>query len=503
MRWLVLVAAVVVAGGCKDAPLTDSDAHGANGATCGNGILEGDETCDGDCATCDDNNACTRDTSTGGSATCDLRCTRETIDACESGDGCCPAGCTHATDDDCSASCGDGIIDPNESCDPPGSCPTSCNDSNACTGDVLTVQVFENSSATSSADTGTRRTNHLAADLSHSGTSVGQTSIGVAGDFDGGGRTQRASRLLTILTVTVQEVLPGVFLFAQNGRKGFGWSHFVRRDAGNLVLDASRIGSFSDSFEEMDAMGGAAAVVISDRHLGGPPTNQIAERFGARVYCSRIEADAMGHRTNAVHIDEALPLERHVIEGDVLLGLASSGVHSNGFSLVRRIVAASGLAWDAPAPFAEDSTLAEALLEPTRIYVKSVLKAVRGTHGIKALAQGVVELYQKGQLTLSNLVKLLLTDTAATVLATIRDVCVGACNVISDLVGIAEDVLTRVINIPLLSGLYRLITEGSDPTVLDALALLLAIPATIFYKLLRGSAPFPGGKAPSFMVRYS
>jgi hypothetical protein len=117
----------------------------------------------------------------------------------------------------------------------------------------------------------------------------------------------------------MQEVLPGVFLFAQNGRKGFGWSHFVRRDAGNLVLDASRIGSFSDSFEEMDAMGGAAAVVISDRHLGGPPTNQIAERFGARVYCSRIEADAMGHRTNAVHIDEALPLERHVIEGDVLL----------------------------------------------------------------------------------------------------------------------------------------------------------------------------------------
>jgi phosphoribosylaminoimidazole synthetase len=75
-----------------------------------------------------------------------------------------------------------------------------------------------------------------------------------------------------------------------------------------------------------------------------------------------------------------------IVEGDVLLGLASSGVHSNGFSLVRRIVGASGLAWDAPAPFAKDVTLAEALLEPTRIYVKSVLKAVRGTHGIKALA---------------------------------------------------------------------------------------------------------------------
>ena len=76
------------------------------------------------------------------------------------------------------------------------------------TGDVLTVQVFENSSASSSADTGTRRSNHLSAELTHSGTNVGQTSIGVAGDFDGGGRTQRANRLLTTLTVTVQEVLP-------------------------------------------------------------------------------------------------------------------------------------------------------------------------------------------------------------------------------------------------------------------------------------------------------
>lgn len=76
-------------------------------------------------------------------------------------------------------------------------------------GDVLTVQVFENSSATSSADTGTRRANHLGAELSHSGRNVGQTSIGVAGDFDGGGRTQRTSRLLTTLSVTVQEVLPG------------------------------------------------------------------------------------------------------------------------------------------------------------------------------------------------------------------------------------------------------------------------------------------------------
>ncbi len=74
-------------------------------------------------------------------------------------------------------------------------------------GDVLTVQVFENSSATSSAETGTRRNNRLQGSLAHGSDQVAQTSIGVGSDFDGGGRTQRASRLLTTVTVTVQEVL--------------------------------------------------------------------------------------------------------------------------------------------------------------------------------------------------------------------------------------------------------------------------------------------------------
>lgn len=74
-------------------------------------------------------------------------------------------------------------------------------------GDVLTVQVFENSSASTSADTGTRRRNGLTADIGHGGKNVAQAGISVGGNFDGGGQTQRANRVLATLTVTVQEVL--------------------------------------------------------------------------------------------------------------------------------------------------------------------------------------------------------------------------------------------------------------------------------------------------------
>jgi phosphoribosylformylglycinamidine cyclo-ligase len=95
--------------------------------------------------------------------------------------------------------------------------------------------------------------------------------------------------------------------------------------------------------------------------------------------------DLAGFAVGAAERGQLLPTD-DVVEGDVLLGFASSGLHSNGFSLVRRIVAQSGLGWSDAAPFADDRTLADALLEPTRIYVRSILKAIRGTHGVKALA---------------------------------------------------------------------------------------------------------------------
>lgn len=95
--------------------------------------------------------------------------------------------------------------------------------------------------------------------------------------------------------------------------------------------------------------------------------------------------DLAGFAVGAAERGTLLP-RADVGAGDVVLGLPSSGVHSNGYSLVRRIVALTGLAWEAPAPFAPELTLAEALLEPTRIYVKPLLQALKAAPGIKALA---------------------------------------------------------------------------------------------------------------------
>ena len=97
--------------------------------------------------------------------------------------------------------------------------------------------------------------------------------------------------------------------------------------------------------------------------------------------------DLAGFAVGAMERGAALP--REVAEGDVLLGLASDGIHSNGFSLVRRVVERSGLGWSDAAPFGP-GTLGETLLTPTRLYVKPVLAALRagGLHAAAHITGG-------------------------------------------------------------------------------------------------------------------
>jgi phosphoribosylformylglycinamidine cyclo-ligase len=93
--------------------------------------------------------------------------------------------------------------------------------------------------------------------------------------------------------------------------------------------------------------------------------------------------DLAGFAVGAAERGTLLPAG--VAPGDAVLGLASSGVHSNGYSLVRRVVAASGMGWDAPAPFSPGETLAQALMTPTRLYVRPVL-ALHRAGKLKAAA---------------------------------------------------------------------------------------------------------------------
>ena len=105
--------------------------------------------------------------------------------------------------------------------------------------------------------------------------------------------------------------------------------------------------------------------------LAGGETAEMPGMYAAGDY------DLAGFSLGAVERDAVLPRLGDQKAGDLIIGLASSGPHSNGYSLIRRIVGRSGLDWSAASPFSDDETLASALMRPTRIYVRQVLPQIR------------------------------------------------------------------------------------------------------------------------------
>lgn len=148
-----------------------------------------------------------------------------------------------------------------------------------------------------------------------------------------------------------------------------------------FFLDYFATGKLSVDTAASIVEGIAAACAASGAALLGGETAEMPGMYPPGDF------DLAGFAVGAMERGHDLP--RGVAEGDILLGLASDGVHSNGYSLVRRVVDMTGLDWHLPAPFA-DAPIGEALLRPTRLYVQPVLAAIRagGVHGLAHITGG-------------------------------------------------------------------------------------------------------------------
>ncbi len=208
------------------------------------------------------------------------------------------------------------------------------------------------------------------------------------GGFGGLFDLKRAGFSDPVLVATTDGVGTKVKIAIETGRHDTIGIDLVAMSVNDLVVQGAEPLFFLDYYAcgKLEPEIGAAVVAgisIGCREAGcaliGGETAEMPGLYQGDDY------DLAGFAVGAAERGALLP-RPDIAAGDVILGLASSGVHSNGYSLVRKVVGKSGLVWSTPAPFTPAQSLGEAILMPTRIYVKSCLAAIRATKAVKGLA---------------------------------------------------------------------------------------------------------------------
>ncbi|MEM7021833.1 MAG: phosphoribosylformylglycinamidine cyclo-ligase [Pseudomonadota bacterium] len=213
-------------------------------------------------------------------------------------------------------------------------------------------------------------------------------AIGQIGGFGGLFDLAEAGFRDPILVATTDGVGTKLQLLAQSGRHRVAGLDLVAMCVNDLVVQGAHPLFFLDYYATAKIESDQASEVIAGIAEGcresrcaliGGESAEMPEHYRPGDY------DLAGFAIGAVERQWRLP-RNDMVAGDVVLGLASNGIHANGFSLVRKIMRDEKLELADPAPFASEQSLADALLAPTRIYTRSILKLLGHTDVVKGMA---------------------------------------------------------------------------------------------------------------------